>query len=109
MGVPILRGGRLLGVLAVQNRSRRNYTEDEVEALQTVAMVLAEVAASGDLPRWTDAADAADLAGSPPRMSGAILSAGLAIRQVVLHEPRTYILSIAGERTGRAAWRARGT
>src|SRR3546814_18254745 len=51
-------------------------------------MVLAEVAASGDLPRWTDAAAAADLAGSPARLSGAILSAGLAIGTVVLHEPR---------------------
>src|SRR3546814_707590 len=48
MGVPILRGGRLLGVLAVQNRSRRNYTADEVEALQPVAMVIAEVAARSE-------------------------------------------------------------
>src|SRR3546814_637191 len=97
MGVPILRGGRLLGVLAVQNRSRRNYTEDEVEALQTVAMVLAVVAASGDLPRWTDAAAAADLAGSPARLSGAILSAGLAIGTVVLHEPRISIRRMVAE------------
>src|SRR6201997_4539555 len=43
MGVPILRGGRVLGVLVVQNRTQRHYTEDEVEALQTIAMVLAEL------------------------------------------------------------------
>src|SRR5271155_2177515 len=49
MGVPILRGGRVLGVLVVQNRTQRNYTEDEIEALQTIAMVLAELAASGEL------------------------------------------------------------
>ena len=35
MGVPILRGGRVLGVLVVQNRSLRHYTEDEIEVLQT--------------------------------------------------------------------------
>src|SRR5690242_19366623 len=35
MGVPILRGGRVLGVLVVQNRTLRNYTEDEVEALRS--------------------------------------------------------------------------
>ena len=29
MGVPILRGGRVLGVLVVQNRTQRHYTEDE--------------------------------------------------------------------------------
>ena len=49
MGVPILRGGRVLGVLVVQNRTQRHYTEDEVETLQTIAMVLAELVAGGEL------------------------------------------------------------
>ena len=49
MGVPILRSGRVLGVLVVQNRTTRHYSEDEIEALQTIAMVLAELAASGEL------------------------------------------------------------
>src|ERR1700674_3776648 len=49
MGVPILRGDRALGVLVVQNRTQRHYAEDEVETLQTIAMVLAELAASGEL------------------------------------------------------------
>ena len=49
MGVPILRGGRVTGVVAVQNRTRRQYTEEEIETLQTVAMVLAELVAGGEL------------------------------------------------------------
>ena len=49
MGVPILRGGRVLGVLVVQNRTLRHYTEDEIEMLQTIAMIVAELAASGNL------------------------------------------------------------
>src|ERR1700758_5242033 len=49
MGVPILRGGRVVGVLVVQNRTARHYTEEEVEALQTTAMVVAELVASGEL------------------------------------------------------------
>src|SRR6201994_3015114 len=48
MGVPIPRGGRVLGVLVVQNRTQRHYTEEEIEALQTTAMVLAELVASGE-------------------------------------------------------------
>src|SRR5271167_3528948 len=47
LGVPILRAGNTLGVLVVQNRARRNYSEEEVEALQTTAMVMAEIIASG--------------------------------------------------------------
>ena len=49
LGVPILRGGIVIGVLVVQNRTRRHYTEEEEEALQTTAMVLAEIIASGEL------------------------------------------------------------
>ena len=46
LGVPIMRGGTVIGVLVVQNRTRRHYTEEEEEALQTTAMVLAEVIAT---------------------------------------------------------------
>src|SRR4030081_2119702 len=49
LGVPILRAGNTLGVLVVQNRARRTYSEEEEEALQTTAMVLAEMIASGEL------------------------------------------------------------
>ncbi|MGY3354778.1 signal transduction protein with GAF and PtsI domain [Bradyrhizobium sp. GM0.4] len=45
LGVPILRAGNTLGVLVVQNRAKRNYVEEELEALQTTAMVLAELIA----------------------------------------------------------------
>src|ERR1700712_3071039 len=46
LSVPVRRAGRTLGVLAVQNRAPRRYTEDEVEVLETVAMLLAEVLAA---------------------------------------------------------------
>ena len=43
LGVPILRGGRTLGVLVVQSKKARTFNEEEVEDLLTVAMVLAEI------------------------------------------------------------------
>ncbi len=49
LGVPVLRGGATLGVLVVQNRARRSYSDEEIEALQTTAMLLAEMIASGEL------------------------------------------------------------
>ena len=39
-GVPILRGGRVTGVLAVQNRTARSYTEEEIETLETASMAV---------------------------------------------------------------------
>src|ERR1700712_4437071 len=49
LGVPILRGGNTLGVLVVQNKARRQYSEEEVEALQPTAMLMAEMIAAGEL------------------------------------------------------------
>ena len=49
LGVPVMRGGAVIGVLVVQNKTQRHYSDEEEEALQTTAMVLAEVMASGDL------------------------------------------------------------
>ena len=43
LAVPVRRSGRVLGVLAVQNRTPRHFTSQEVDELETVAMLLAEM------------------------------------------------------------------
>src|SRR5271167_4911613 len=43
LAVPVRRSGRVLGVLAVQNRTPRHCTSQEVDELETVAMLLAEM------------------------------------------------------------------
>ena len=90
LGVPILRAGNTLGVLVVQNRAHRTYSEEEVEALQTTAMVLAEMIASGELSAL--ARPGAEPAVRPRRnVTGAPLSEGIALGHVVLHEPRVVV------------------
>src|SRR5438874_2277262 len=96
LGVPILRAGNTLGVLVVQNRARRTYSEEEVEALQTTAMVLAEMIASGEL-------SALALPGAEPaarrsvHLKGSPLSEGIALGHVVLHEPRVVVTNFIAE------------
>ncbi len=97
MGVPILRGGRVLGVLVVQNRTQRNYTEDEIEALQTIAMVLAELAAGGELVSPIELSPSNGIGLLPTRLEGVKLNAGLAIGVAVLHEPRVVIRQVVAE------------
>ena len=46
LAVPVRRGGHTMGVLAVQNRSPRRYGPDEVDVVETVAMLLAEALAA---------------------------------------------------------------
>ncbi len=85
LGVPILRAGRTFGVLVIQNRVKRTYTEEETEILQTIAMVLAEIVAVEDL-----AADptAPTHDGAAVRLKGMALAEGIAVGTAVLHEPR---------------------
>ena len=52
LGVPVLHQGRTLGVLVVQNGAMRNYRDDEIAALETTGMVLAEMIARSDLSHW---------------------------------------------------------
>jgi phosphotransferase system, enzyme I, PtsP len=97
MGVPILRGGRVLGVLVVQNRTPRHYSEDEIEVLQTIAMIVAELAASGELVNPLEMAQSRSGASLPVRLDGIRLNTGLAVAPAVLHEPKVVIRQVVAE------------
>jgi phosphotransferase system, enzyme I, PtsP len=96
LGVPILRAGNTLGVLVVQNRARRTYTEEEEEALQTTAMVLAEMIASGELSSLARPG-AEPAARHAMHLTGSSLSDGIALGHVVLHEPRVVITNVIAD------------
>ena len=87
LGVPVLRAGSVVGVLAVQNRSPRAYAEDEVEALQTIAMVLAELVTSGQLVAADELLETEGNVTLPQRLEGTPLSDGLAHGDAVIHDP----------------------
>ncbi|MEZ5667512.1 MAG: phosphoenolpyruvate--protein phosphotransferase [Alphaproteobacteria bacterium] len=91
VGVPVLRNGRVTGVLVVQNRSPRDYADEEVETLETIAMVLAEMIAGGELVDPREQRPADGLALRPLRISGIGLSAGLRIGVAFPHsrQPQT--------------------
>ncbi|HTV31672.1 MAG TPA: phosphoenolpyruvate--protein phosphotransferase [Methylocella sp.] len=96
LGVPILRGGNTLGVLVVQNQARRTYPEEEIEALQTTAMLLAEMIASGELQSL--ASPGRDIAlRRPLALKGTPIADGVGLGHVVLHEPRIVIKQIVAE------------
>ncbi|MDC7675986.1 phosphoenolpyruvate--protein phosphotransferase [Asticcacaulis machinosus] len=86
LGVPLLRGGRTIGVLVVQNRAMRHYQEEEVEDLQIIAMVLAEMVAAGDLQVFDELKDIELAPHKPERLKGAAFADGIALGVVILHE-----------------------
>ena len=96
LGVPVLRGGATIGVLVVQNRARRTYSEEEVEALQTTAMLLAEMIASGELQAI--ATQGAPIAvRNPMAMKGLGIADGLGLGHVVMHQPRVAVSKIVAD------------
>lgn len=96
LGVPILRAGRTLGVLVVQNKASRTYREDEVEALETTAMVIAEMIATGELKKITKPGLELDLTRAVT-IQGDGYNEGIGLGHVILHEPRVVVTNLLNE------------
>lgn len=96
LGVPILRAGRTLGVLVVQNRTSRIYREDEVEATETTAMIIAEMIATGELKKITQPGLELDLTRAVT-IDGDGYNEGIGLGHVVLHEPRVVVTNLLNE------------
>jgi phosphotransferase system enzyme I (PtsP) len=94
LGMPIVRGGRTIGVLTVQNAISRTYSEEEVEVLQTIAMVTGEMLA-GLLESLDDAAEVRR--SQSITVTGMTMSEGIALGHVVLHEPRVTVTKLFAE------------
>jgi len=98
-GVPIVRRERAVGVLAVQHSDRRRYADVEIEALQTVAMVLAELIAGAGLIDESGPGSGAQRDTGSLRLNGLKLVEGMARGRAVYHQPRIDIEHTVAEDT----------
>ncbi|MEM9524322.1 MAG: phosphoenolpyruvate-utilizing N-terminal domain-containing protein, partial [Pseudomonadota bacterium] len=89
LGVPVQRLGEKLGVLVVQSKDARQYSEDEIYALEVVAMVLAEMAELGAFVGEGEALAARHT--HQVFLRGGIGQEGAAEGRVWLHEPRVVV------------------
>ncbi|MEO0718082.1 MAG: phosphoenolpyruvate--protein phosphotransferase [Pseudomonadota bacterium] len=97
LGAPIMRHGHMLGVLVVQNRAPRRYDEDELDALELIAMVIAEMTEAGALvdPNKQGLSAARDT--WPRSLPGGAACEGVAMGEVVLHEPKIVLANPIAE------------
>jgi phosphotransferase system enzyme I (PtsP) len=98
-GVPIIRKERAIGVLAVQHADPRAYDDVEIEALQTVAMVLAELIANAGLADKASSASGSARDEGPVRLDGLRLVTGMGRGYAVYHQPRILIEHTVAEDT----------
>ncbi|MCW3834642.1 phosphoenolpyruvate--protein phosphotransferase [Sphingomonas canadensis] len=98
-GVPIIRRERAVGVLAVQHADPRRYDEVEIEALQTVAMVLSELIANAGLVDAAAQSTERTLPTQSTSLLGFKLVDGMARGVAVFHQPRITIEHTVAEDT----------
>jgi phosphotransferase system enzyme I (PtsP) len=92
LAVPVLRGGEVLGVLTVQNKTQKEYSDEDVEVLQTTAMVLAEHLVSGAVAGVNTGAEFSRAVGHVVR--GQPMSEGIALGHAVVHESRVVVTEV---------------
>ena len=98
-GVPIIRREQAVGVLSIQHAESRRYEDVEIEALQTVAMVLSELIANADLIDDAGAGTTRPQSTSAATISGLKLVDGMASGHAVYHQPRITIEHTVAEDT----------
>ncbi len=95
LAVPIQRSGQVLGVLVVQNRATREYSDEDIEVMQATALVVGENLVSGAV-----AGTSAALELSKPLVTvidGVPMSEGIALGHAVIHEPRIVVKKLMAE------------
>ncbi|MEQ1696309.1 MAG: phosphoenolpyruvate--protein phosphotransferase [Hyphomicrobiaceae bacterium] len=95
LAVPVQRSGQVLGVLVIQNRTVKEYSDEDVEVMQTTAMVVAEQLVSGAV---AGAGTALEISKSLSAViEGEGISEGIALGRVVLHEPRIVVTKLMSD------------
>ncbi|MEM9781850.1 MAG: phosphoenolpyruvate--protein phosphotransferase [Pseudomonadota bacterium] len=97
VGVPIQRLGEVMGVLVVQNETARRYTDDEIEALEVVAMVIAEMAEAGAFLGSDGIQAGAGRRRGALMIEGSAACDGIVEGVVHLHEPRLVVFDPIAE------------
>jgi len=95
LAVPIEKSGQVLGVLVIQNHTEKEYSQEDMEVLQSTAMIVAELFVSGGVAgAQTDIEITKSLA---MMIKGQPISEGIALGHAVIHEPRVAVSKLLSD------------
>lgn len=97
LGVPLIRRSRSIGVLTVQSKEIHEYSRLEIEILETVAMVLAEMIASDEMSEYKKTLIKERGIATRERIKGLSLSKGYGLGKAVVHRRRQAVTKIFAE------------
>ena len=97
IGVPVLQWNRTVGVLALYNAAEVSRSEIDLELLETIAMVLAEILSSEEMTRYKKSLIKARGLSTKERIKGLSLNKGYGIGTAVVHRRRQSVTNIFAE------------
>ena len=97
LGVPLIRMNRAIGVLAVQKEEVYEYSEDEIQTLETVAMVLSEVFSSEEMNDYKKTLVKERGISGYERIKGISLNKGYGLGRAIVHHRRQAVNNIFAE------------
>ena len=95
--MPLIRWSRSIGVLTVQNHEQHEYTRQEIESLETVAMVLSELVASDEMNEYKKTLIKERGVADREKVRGLSLSKGYGLGNAVVHRRRQVVTKIFAE------------
>lgn len=97
IGVPVLQWNRTIGVLALYNTAEKERPEADVELLETIAMMLAEILASEEVTAYKKSLIKSRGLSTKERIKGLSLNKGYGIGTAVVHRRRQSVTNIFAE------------
>jgi phosphotransferase system, enzyme I, PtsP len=97
IGVPLLHSHKTIGVLVVQSKLARSYSNDVAEILHAVAMVISELAVGSKIVDLYDISGGQSPTLQSQQVSGQTLAGGIAKAPIVLHRPKIEITTLVSE------------
>lgn len=97
IGVPLLHSHKTIGVLVVQSKAARTYTNDIAEILHAVAMVISELVVGSKIVDLYDISGGEHPTLQSQQVGGQTLAGGIAKAPIVLHRPKIDITHLVSD------------
>ena len=97
LGVPLLRWNRTAGVILIAHKDAYQYTSDEVEILETVALFLTAVLFSEEMANYKKKLIKSRGLNIKDRLKGVTLNKGYGVGNAVVHQRRQALTKIFAE------------
>ncbi len=101
LGIPLLYGGKTVGVLSLQTRHPRVFHEEEIDILEMASIVISEIVVHKIVPTFSqkklrsvpfkEEPHSFDIKDHPSRLVGIPLAPGIAVGKALFYSPTLYL------------------